>query len=463
MTTTPLDLEAVWAETLTILRPQMTRATYDTIVAATRLIELGQNGDSSAVVEAPTERAKDWLENRLSEVVKRSLTLALQRSITTISFQIERNGDSDGASIPLPNTSSTLVIPPPAAPLTKSDELAATDAPGSDSSAPPVDDASENSLSSQEKSTSPPAPPSNPILLVHTGPATVDLDFWSQLDYKKLFIEKGSSGFLQLPYYYIRFWMELLNLLKPKSFDIWLRVVAEDKRRVTDPDFTYWTPSRRFTLRGLGRMIGTTNVPTISGGTRPCWFNEAYKEGHIGVPLPDGCCHKYNPTLWDPASNRCDHWQIGILEVLYSVGLIAVEIIRNPEKPKSFVLRLQVWRDLPVLTPVQVSLFNDYDQERHAEWIERWGHLVNMDLAKWEELGKTPNLVPLRPGYHLRPKNCPDCQNGCEGQKCACKCHRSRKLWDVYEPGKAFFAQACYHSPSPNEAGISEERSADGE
>ena len=76
--------EAIWAETQLILRRQMTQATYDAIIQGTVL--LGQN-DNEYVVGVPTEMAKDWLENRLHDIVQRALSSVVGMSIS-IEFRL---------------------------------------------------------------------------------------------------------------------------------------------------------------------------------------------------------------------------------------------------------------------------------------------------------------------------------------------------------------------------------------
>jgi hypothetical protein len=63
--------EAIWAETQSTLSRQMTRATYDTIIQGTVLI--GRE-DNIYLVGVKTEMAKEWLENRLRDIVQRSLS-----------------------------------------------------------------------------------------------------------------------------------------------------------------------------------------------------------------------------------------------------------------------------------------------------------------------------------------------------------------------------------------------------
>ena len=63
--------EAIWAETQLMLRRQMTQATYDAVVQGTELVE---REDGIYVVGVQTEMAKEWLENRLRDVVQRALS-----------------------------------------------------------------------------------------------------------------------------------------------------------------------------------------------------------------------------------------------------------------------------------------------------------------------------------------------------------------------------------------------------
>ena len=67
----PSTSEAIWAETQLALRRQMTQATYDAIVQGTRL--LGHT-DNRYIVGVHTETARQWLENRLRNIVERALS-----------------------------------------------------------------------------------------------------------------------------------------------------------------------------------------------------------------------------------------------------------------------------------------------------------------------------------------------------------------------------------------------------
>jgi chromosomal replication initiation ATPase DnaA len=56
----------------------MTQATYDTIIQATVL--LGQE-DNRYIIGAYTEIAKDWLENRLRDIVQRALSSVVGEAV----------------------------------------------------------------------------------------------------------------------------------------------------------------------------------------------------------------------------------------------------------------------------------------------------------------------------------------------------------------------------------------------
>ncbi len=71
--------EAIWAETQSELRRQMTRATYDAVIQGTVL--LGQE-NNVYWIGVQTEMAKEWLENRLRDVVQRCLSTVVGLPVT---------------------------------------------------------------------------------------------------------------------------------------------------------------------------------------------------------------------------------------------------------------------------------------------------------------------------------------------------------------------------------------------
>jgi hypothetical protein len=70
--------EAIWSETQLVLRRQMTQATYDAVLQSTEL--MGRENDVY-IVGVQTEMAKEWLENRLRDIVQRALSSVVGTSV----------------------------------------------------------------------------------------------------------------------------------------------------------------------------------------------------------------------------------------------------------------------------------------------------------------------------------------------------------------------------------------------
>ena len=81
--------EAIWAEAQSMLRRQMTRATYDAIIQGTALV--GQN-DNKYVIGVQTEMAKEWLENRWHDIVQRTLSNVVG-TVVTLEFILFDNSE----------------------------------------------------------------------------------------------------------------------------------------------------------------------------------------------------------------------------------------------------------------------------------------------------------------------------------------------------------------------------------
>lgn len=80
--------EAIWSETQLVLRRQMTQATYDAVVQGTKL--MGRES-SFYIIGVQSEMAKEWLENRLHDVVKRALSTVVGASVK-IEFRLMSEG-----------------------------------------------------------------------------------------------------------------------------------------------------------------------------------------------------------------------------------------------------------------------------------------------------------------------------------------------------------------------------------
>lgn len=69
----PDKKEKIWSNTLQLLRPSMTAATFDTLLATSRLIDIRDADPEIYVVEVDSSLSVDWLEHRLKEIIIRML------------------------------------------------------------------------------------------------------------------------------------------------------------------------------------------------------------------------------------------------------------------------------------------------------------------------------------------------------------------------------------------------------
>ena len=76
--------EAIWSETQTVLRRQMTQATYDAIIQGTKLLK---RDNGVYIVGVQSEMAHEWLENRWRNVVQRALSSVVGAAVK-IEFQL---------------------------------------------------------------------------------------------------------------------------------------------------------------------------------------------------------------------------------------------------------------------------------------------------------------------------------------------------------------------------------------
>ena len=344
---TKLTYQQVWDIALGQLQLQMTRATFDTWVKDTSLISV--EAGNEYIIETKNTFAKDWLEHRLLNTIERTLTNIVDTNVT-LKFVV--------------NTHEKVTVEGEATAVS-TDQLVTS-----------------NDLSFQ----------------VQSDPSAAR--FVEQVDFEHLWMK---SGFTQVPDYAIRYWRIHLG----RAFDLWEFLLSEDKRdvkKMLQKKLPYWTPPKRYSYRSLASVLGCGR-PTLTGRLVPCWIYEGQKKQakEHGEALPEAtCCGKYHPR--DMRQNghgefECVHWLEGILERLYREGLVAVERVQSPGKPRAHALRLQAWRLVPLLTPFQVTRFkHELDRERHKHWIERYGHLSNFDLVRWERI-VAPSLVEHVPGY----------------------------------------------------------------
>src|SRR5689334_17593425 len=100
-----MQMEQVWQATLGQLQLEMTKATFETWVQDTSLLT---HEDGTFVIGVPNAYAKDWLENRLLNTVKRTLTGLVGHTVE-VRFVVWPNSTKKGDLAPdvLPQVSET--------------------------------------------------------------------------------------------------------------------------------------------------------------------------------------------------------------------------------------------------------------------------------------------------------------------------------------------------------------------
>ena len=85
-TTPPTMEEAAWQEACSTLQRQMTRATYNAVIAPTRLMSVQ---DGVAIIAVKSDTAKAWLENRLRDLVQGALASVIE-DVEDVKFLLEK-------------------------------------------------------------------------------------------------------------------------------------------------------------------------------------------------------------------------------------------------------------------------------------------------------------------------------------------------------------------------------------
>jgi hypothetical protein len=337
----PADLAAIWQQTLARLSLQMGRATFSTWLQATSLVAGGPEG--LFVVETPSQPGQAWLDQRLRPVIEQTLAGVVKQ-------QIELKFVVRGAESPL-----EAARPPEPQPA--------------------------------------PLPPE-----ARVDPPTAD--FIRRVDFEGLW---QKTGFTAMPDYTLHYWRMYLG----RAFDLWQLLVSKDKRDVKlmrQGELPYWTPPQRYSYRLLAHVLNCARM-TLTGRFIPCAVYEREKsqaKARGEAINPAACCGRHpfcQVRLNQHQEPERIYWVEGLLERLYREGLVAVQQVIRLGKPRSYELRLQVWRLLPVLTPSQIAYFKyELDHVYHRQWLERYGHLCGFNLANWEQI-QLETLVPYLPGY----------------------------------------------------------------
>jgi hypothetical protein len=347
----------LWAEVQAVIRPQMTQAAYDAVVAGTRLDPESSNGHYRVL--APTEMAREWLENRLKVVVAKALEFAVRHPVE-VEFAL-------GEATPLP----PLEPAPPAEAIVPAD-LPAEEAPA-EATAP----------------TGPPAEALTPGQIV------------ARADYIRGFLEGDRAnkikpaGYSQVPHHTTFFHLPELG----PAYGLLKILDSKDKRALKDVAPNYWTPPARYSFQELAEKLNHAHHRFISGDTYECDYSRQRRKERRPLASTEECCHSpnYEWLRYKQHSGgglACLHWVVGQLEVLHRVGLARIEI-----RPREYKPLVQVWRMPPVITPYQYRGLTPQLQSDFDAWLIEYGHLFNIPhLDFWRAITE-PYLAPLMPGY----------------------------------------------------------------
>ncbi len=340
---TPGSPEQVWQQTLDQLALQMTRQTFDSWLKNSELVSIE---DDRYEVAVASSFAKDWLEHRLYGTVQRTLAQVAGRELQ-LAF---------------------VVCPPP----------------GRNGSDP-------------EPAPAPLASPGPPPQAEETPPVPDDYQPFI-IDFRDLGKE---TGYTALPYYMTEFWEPYLGT---RAYMLWLKLISRDRRPIFRQSFTNWTPPEELSFRELARLLAQAGHATLKGRLDRCSrYEDALERGQ---PLAE-CCGLHRPYCEIRAEGderHCFFWRTGLLEILQDEGLVVMQSVRG--KTRNHALRFQVWRSLPVLTPVQVARFDEPRQQAHQAWLNmvaRSRPQLGLTLARWQAIPLTvQSLVPEFPAYEQR-------------------------------------------------------------
>ncbi|MEM7345058.1 MAG: DnaA N-terminal domain-containing protein [Chloroflexota bacterium] len=347
--------EQIWTTVLGQLQTQMTQATFETWLKETHIVSLDEN---EMVIEAKSTFAKDWLENRLLTTIKRTVTTILGRPVK-ISFIAKSTGDE---IISLPSNNGTVHqtdIEEEMPETTLKNEIdSQPDEEASDLDATFVEDTDFHTIKKE-------------------------MGRWlTELQYDQLFWGAYLGGQAWLFYrHLLMHWvkdvrkkeMHHLNLNKPQN---------------------HWTSPFKLSYRKAVKWLGKSNQKIIPGGMYECHQSDAHHR--ILKQNIMACCGAYHLHDWqcqsDESGGRCHYWRPGLIHRLHDEHLLVMDISKTGRAT------VQIWRNLPLLTPYQVERLNSFLQDEHERWIMQYGHLYNLTFDRWLEFTRKSH-IPLQPGY----------------------------------------------------------------
>ncbi len=103
-----MNLEEIWGQVLSQLRPEMPRASFDTWVRDTEVVSLEKN---ILTISARNAYARDWLESRMTSTVQNILKGIVDQPVS-VRFVASENPEKDKSEETIPGEESELDIEP---------------------------------------------------------------------------------------------------------------------------------------------------------------------------------------------------------------------------------------------------------------------------------------------------------------------------------------------------------------
>ena len=190
-----------------------------------------------------------------------------------------------------------------------------------------------------------------------------------------------------------------MPLLGP-AFFLWKLLESNNPRSLKAIGPNYWSLPKKYSYTELATKLNRRHSRYISGDTLECEQSRLVRKTGQPLKCQEDCCGSptYDLLRLKPHPKGqgliCQHWKLGLLEILRQEGLAAVEL--NPEERKPTI---QIWRMLPIITPQQYARLSSQLQSDYDDGLDHYGHLFDIhDRQSWQAISE-PSLAPLMPGY----------------------------------------------------------------
>ncbi len=340
---TPSTPWAAWPDVQAVLRPQMTRQTYDTHIndaAAYR-------DNNHVTIVAPSDLSREWIENRLASTIRRAVVAVTGQADIQLIFKAKDQ------------------LPP--LPLGEGKGERAAD-------------------------------PRAELLRTVARSAILEFNVFEHgyighPHYIQRFWGAYLGAAAMAVYLYIRSFYKIPYLKDGSLNPDWTPWTSLR----TERDGGSYRPAELL-LAINSRQVKHPNTGKICGRWRTCpVFEQEYQQGNIWTSCQ---CNQNRGQMTDappseayPAGRRiCHYWDPGIMERLAAEGILLYERTGDPRKPRTVFYLAQVYQMLPLLSPRQVASLNEKTRKEHEAYL--YAHEVNLD--HWtSEFANEASIVPL--------------------------------------------------------------------